>query len=90
MTETSVLFLFHLFIGFTLSLVVGLVPASKTATQATLVNDFQGRARTTFKVDHRQFLRTWGLYTAIGVLITVVFLTLLETRTYLRNAGYDV
>lgn len=88
MTESSVLFLYHWFIGIVLSLAVGLMAARKTATQATLVQDYTGRAKTTFAVDHRQFLRTWGLYTASGAFLTLIFLLLLETRTYLRINGY--
>ena len=88
MTESAVLFCYHLLIGATVSLAVSLFAARKVATQATLVQDYTGRAMTTFKVDRREFLKTWGLYTAAGTFLVLVFLLLLETRTYLENSGY--
>lgn len=88
MTESAVMFLYHLFWGVTISLALSLLAAKRVATQATLVQDYTGRAMTTFRVDRREFLKTWGLYTAAGSTVTLVFLLLLETRTFLMNSGY--
>ena len=88
MSESAVLFAYHLFWGVTVSLAMSLFAAKRVATQATLVQDYTGRAMTTFKVDRREFLKTWGLYTAAGAFLTLVFLLLLETRTYLQSSGY--
>ena len=88
MSQSAILFAYHLFAGFTVCLVLSLISARKVATQATLVSDYTGRAITTFKVDRGQYLRTWILYTATGTVAWLVCLLLWETRTYLRNAGY--
>ena len=88
MSDAAVVFAYHLFIGATISLTIALFWAKRVATQATLVQDYAGRAMTTFKVDRQEFLKTWGLYTAAGTMLTLVFLLLLETRTFLQDAGY--
>jgi hypothetical protein len=88
MTDAAIVFVYHLFWGFALSLAVSLLAAKRVATQATLVQDYTGRAMTTFRVDRAEFLKTWGLYTAAGSAVTVVILLLWETRAWMLNAGY--
>lgn len=88
MTDSAVLFAYHLFWGVTVSLVVSLFAARQVATQATINQSRMGNEQITLKVSRAEFLRTWMLYTLSGSGTWMVVLLLWETKTFMENSGY--
>lgn len=86
--DQTMVFSYHLTWGFAVALVVSLFWAKNVATQSTISKTQTGDSITTNHVDHRQFLRTWALFTASGTGTWFILLVVWQLRTFLMDSGY--
>jgi hypothetical protein len=89
MTDSMIVFSYRFFVGAVACLVVSLFWAKRVSTQQTINRDVMGSGQVvTTHVDHRQFLRTWGLYTACLSATWLAVLVAIQTHHWMRENGY--